>query len=142
MQAQEVEELEWKILDTVVLEEDKKVIDVAVPNANEIELWFYGRENDANDTMTNGNGSDGLEINGTNVSFFALTYLRRAGTMFYTHITAKITCGFLDGTISKKGNSELVGFTNVLENVESIKKISLKTNNLFKSGSKITVFYR
>ena len=138
----EVEEMEWKTLDTVVLEEDKNLITVAVPNAKEIELWFYGRENDAGDTMTSGNGSDGLRINGITVSNYALAYPRRVGTMLYTHVTAKIACGFLDGTISKKGNNELVGFSSVLANVESIKEIAFATNNLFKSGSKITVFYR
>ena len=42
----------------------------------------------------------------------------------------------------KKGNNELVGFQNLLTNVESIKEISLVTNNLFKTGSKVTVLYR
>lgn len=76
------------------------------------------------------------------VSNYPLTYLRKAGSEYYTKITAEIINGFLDGTISKKGNNELVGFQNLLMNVESIKEISLVTNNLFKTGSKVTVLYR
>lgn len=84
----------------------------------------------------------GVRINNKGVSNYPLTYLRKAGSEYYTKITAEIINGFLDGTISKKGNNELVGFQNLLTNVESIKEISLVTNNLFKTGSKVTVLYR
>ena len=35
---------EWKTLDTVVLEEDAKIITVKIPDANEIIVLFWGRE--------------------------------------------------------------------------------------------------
>ena len=144
MNGQEDDEMkEWKTLDTVVLEEDAKIITVKIPDANEIIVLFWGRENNGDDSISGtGVGSDGLRINNKGVSNYPLTYLRKAGSEYYTKITAEIINGFLDGTISKKGNNELVGFQNLLMNVESIKEISLVTNNLFKTGSKVMVLYR
>ena len=80
--AQEVEEMkEWKTLDTVVLEEDAKIITVKIPDANEIIVLFWGRENNGDDSISGtGVGSDGLRINDKGVSNYPLTYLRKAGS--------------------------------------------------------------
>lgn len=43
MNGQEDDEMkEWKTLDTVVLEEDAKIITVKIPDANEIIVLFWG----------------------------------------------------------------------------------------------------
>lgn len=133
--------LEWKELDELVLNDDAKEIIVSIPNASEIMAIFFGRENNSDDTLS-GNASDGLLINGYNVSYYQLTYVRGRGTNFHTIVKAKCIKGYIDGTISKKGNSEMVGFTKIIENAESIKSITFQTNNLFKSGSKLKVLYR
>ena len=144
MNGQEDDEMkEWKTLDTVVLEEDAKIITVKIPDENEIIVLFWGRENNGDDSISGtGVGSDGLRIKNKRVTNYPYTYLRKELREYYKKITAKEINGFLDGTISKKGNNELVGFQNLLMNVESIKEISLVTNNLFKTGSKVMVLYR
>ena len=65
MNGQEENEMkEWKTLDTVVLKEDAKTITVKIPDANEITVLFWGRENNGDDSISStGVGSDGLRIN-------------------------------------------------------------------------------
>lgn len=137
------EMLQWKELDEVILNDDAKIIEVSIPNASEIIAIFFGRENNSDDTLNTTSGaSDGLSINQIRVSTYPLTYIRINGFSFHTIVRAKCVRGFIDGTISKKGNSEMVGFSGIIENAESIKSITFATNNLFKSGSKLKVLYR
>lgn len=70
MNGQEENEMkEWKTLDTVVLKEDAKTITVKIPDANEITVLFWGRENNGDDSISGaGAGSDGLRINDKGVS--------------------------------------------------------------------------
>ena len=60
MNGQEENEMkEWKTLDTVVLKEDAKTITVKIPDANEITVLFWGRENNGDDSISGtGAGAD------------------------------------------------------------------------------------
>lgn len=141
--AQEVEEMkEWKTIERRVLEEDTKSISIDIPNAKDVMLVFYGRENSLEDNKAPGNGSDGLRINGNAVSNANLTYIRPQGTNFYTIVYAKVINGYIDGTISVKGNNGISGFSYVITNADYIRNIYLVTNNYFKKESWVEVYYR
>lgn len=133
---------EWKTIERRVLEEDTKGIAVEIPNAKEVMLVFYGRENSLEDNKAPGGGSDGLRINGKTASNAMLTYIRPQGTNFYTIVYAKVINGYIDGTISPKGNNGISGFSNVITNADYIRDIYLATNNYFKKESWVEVYYR
>ena len=143
MNGQEENEVkEWKAIERRVLEEDTKRISIDIPNAKEVMLVFYGRENSLEDNKESGAGSDGLRINENIVSNAMLTYVRPQGTNFHTIVYAKVINGYIDGTISPKGNSVINGFSNVITNADYIRNIYLITNNYFKKDSWVEVYYR
>lgn len=133
---------EWKTIERRVLEEDTKNISIDIPNAKVVMLVFYGRENSLEDNKPSGFGSDSLRINGNTVSTATLTYIRPQGTNFHTIVYAKVINGYIDGTISVKGNSGISGFSNVITNADYIRNIYLVTNNYFKKESWVEVYYR
>lgn len=48
------------------------------------EFWFvfYGRENNKNDTLADGDGDDSISVNGVKVLERPLAYIRKRGTCF------------------------------------------------------------
>ena len=132
----------WKSIERRVLEEDAKNINIDIPNAKEVMLVFYGRENNTDDTMTNTNGSDGVRINDAGVVNCVVTYVRPRGTNLYTFIYAKVINGYLDGCVKPKGNKEQYNFSNTIVNMDSIRSMTLASNNYFKKESWIEIYYR
>lgn len=143
MNGQEENEMkEWKTIERRVLEEDTKSISIDIPNAKEVMLVFFGRENSLEDNKANGSGSDGLGINGNIVSNAMLTYIRPHGVNFHTIVYAKVINGYIDGTISPKGSNVISGFSNIITNADYIRNIYLVTNNYFKKESWVETYYR
>ena len=133
---------EWKAIGRRTLEEDTQIINVEIPNTQDVMLVFCGRENSLEDNKANSLGSDGLRINDLVVSNAALTYVRPQGTNFHTIIYAKVINGYIDGTISVKGSNGISGFSNVIANADYIHSAGLATNNYFKKDSWLEVYYR
>lgn len=61
------------------------------------ELWFvfYGRENNKNDTLADGDGDDSISVNGVKVLERPLAYIRKRGTYFYTCGHFKLVGNFI-----------------------------------------------
>ena len=109
------------------------------------ELWFvfYGRENNKNDTLSDGDGSDYISVNSVKVLERPFTYIRKNGTYFYTCGHFKLVGNFIFGTVARcDGN----GATNTImvEPVQATKidDIIINTSNLFKGDSKFAVYAR
>lgn len=141
--AQEVEAMkEWKTIERRVLEEDTQRITVEIPNAQDVMLVFYGRENNVEDNLPGSNGSDSTNINGTTVINCNVTYIRPLGGNFYTFIYAKVINGYLDGCVRPKGNTQQYNFSKTDANIDSIHSIGIVSNNYFKKDSWVEVYYR
>lgn len=109
------------------------------------EFWFvfYGRENDKDDTLTNGDGSDGIYINDTRVLARPLVYIRKSGTYFYTVGHFKTVGEFVFGTVSRcDGNGTTSTYTVEPIQATKVDSITIVTNNLFKGDSKFAVYAR
>lgn len=109
------------------------------------EFWFvfYGRENDKDDTLTNGDGNDGIYINDTRVLARPLVYIRKSGTYFYTVGHFKTVGEFVFGTVSRcDGNGTTSTYTVEPIQATKVDSITIVTNNLFKGDSKFAVYAR
>lgn len=110
---------------------------------DEVYFILYGRENNADDTLANANGSDNITINGTRVLVKPLLYIRKSGTYFYTIGHIKQINNFIVGTVTLCDGGG-ANHTMQIEPVNSvlIDTISIVSNNLIKSDSKLTVYYK
>lgn len=128
---------------------DRNKLNVITKNWNDVlgytELWFvfYGRENNKDDTLTDGDGDDSISVNGVKVLERPLAYIHKRGTYFYTCGHFKLVSGFIFGTVARcDGN----GATNTItvEPVQATKidDIIINTSNLFKGDSKFAVYAR
>lgn len=126
-----------------LIEEDVKVIEFSDLSASELFVVFNGRENDADDSLSNGNGSDGLSVNGSRVYTGIFTYIRKEGNNFDTsvHVKANKTANVIDGEIKPRGNRTGYIFNN-LGSGSIINSFSIVSNNYLKAGSKISVYYK
>lgn len=126
-----------------LIEEDVRTIGFSDLSASELYVVFNGRENDADDSLPNGSGSDGLSVNGSRVYTGMLTYIRKEGNNFDTsvHVKANKTANVIDGEIKPRGN--ITGYIfNILGSGSIINSFSIVTNNYFKAGSKISIYYK
>lgn len=139
---QEEEMKEWKSLGKKTLEEDTRVIKIDIPNAKNVMVVFYGRENNLDDTKPNSNAQNSVSVNGSSVVNCSVTYVRPEGANFHTFIYAEVINGYLDGCIKPKGNTTQYGFSNVLADIDSIYSLGIVSNNYFKKGSWIETYYR
>lgn len=128
---------------------DKNTLHVITKAWNDVlgytELWFvfYGRENNKDDTLADGDGDDSISVNGVKALERPLAYIRKDGTYFCTCGHFKLVGGFIFGTVARcDGN----GATNTItvEPVQATKidDIIINTNNLFKGDSKFVVYAR
>ena len=133
---------EWKVYqEATPIGGDTKNIIFDDLNASEIMLVFNGRENNEEDTMPNGNGSDSVNINNTKVLANPFTYIRGKGVKFDTVLYAKVINGKIDGSTQPKGNDVIRGFTSLIAD-DVINKISIVTNNVFKAESTVALYYK
>ena len=126
-----------------LIEEDVKTIEFSGFSASELFIVFNGRENDADDSLPNGNGSNGFNVNGTRVYTAAFTYIRKEGNDLDTsvHIKANKTANIIDGEIKPRGKTTGYIFDKLVSG-SVINSFSIVTNNFFKSGSKISIYYK
>ena len=126
-----------------LIEEDVRTIGFSDLSASELFVVFNGRENDADDSLPNGNGSNGFNVNGTRVYTAMFTYIRKEGNNFDTsvHIKANKTANIIDGEIKPRGNRTGYIFERLVSG-SIINSFSIISNNYFKAGSKISVYYR
>lgn len=109
------------------------------------ELWFvfYGRENNKNDTLADGDGDDSISVNGVKVLERPLAYIRKRGTYFYTCGHFKLVGNFIFGTVARcDGNGTSQTFTTEPVQATKIDDIIINTSNLFKGDSKFAVYAR
>ena len=126
-----------------LIEEDVKIIRFSDLSASELFIVFNGRENDADDSLANNNGQDSFSVNEIIVYLGIFTYIRKEGNDFDTsvHIKANKTANIIDGEIKPRGN--ITGYIfNKLVSGSVINSFSIVTNNFFKSGSKISIYYK
>lgn len=126
-----------------LIEEDVKVIEFSDLSASELFVVFNGRENDADDSLSNGNGRDGLSVNGSRVYTGIFTYIRKEGNNLdaSVHVKANKTANVIDGEIKPRGNITGYIFNN-LGSGSIINSFSIVSNNYLKAGSKISVYYK
>ena len=126
-----------------LIEEDVKTIQYSDLSASELFIVFNGRENDADDSLPNGNGSNSFNVNGTRVYNGVFTYIRKEGNDFDTsvHIKANKTANIIDGEIKPRGNINGYIFDKLVSG-SVINSFSIISNNYFKSGSKISIYYK
>lgn len=126
-----------------LIEEDVRTIGFSDLSASELFVVFNGRENDADDSLPNGNGSNGFSVNGTHVYTGIFTYIRKEGNNFDTsvHVKANKTANVIDGEIKPRGNRNGYIFNN-LGSGSIINSFSIISNNYLKAGSKISVYYK
>lgn len=117
--------------------------DESLSPLDEVYFILYGRENNADDTLANASGSDNITINGTRVLVKPLLYIRKSGTYFYTIGHIKQINNFIVGTVTLCDGGG-ANHTMQIEPVHSvlIDTISIVSNNLIKSDSKLTVYYK
>lgn len=106
------------------------------------EFWFvfYGRENNKEDTLEDGNGNDSISVNGVRVIAKPLTYIRKSGTYFYTCGHFKLVGEFIFGTVARCDGNGVNTVTVEPIKAEKVDDIIIKTNNLFKGDSKFGVY--
>lgn len=134
---------EWiELKNEEILNSDVKTIELSGFNAKKLTIIFDGRENNEDDSMPNGNGSDSIGINGNSIYSGNIAYIRGAGTNFKTIIDVfgVAQSGYFNLYRQILGGSNFAAASNVVM-AESINSIKLTTNNLFKSGSKISAWY-
>lgn len=126
-----------------LIEEDVKTIEFSDLSASEIFIIFNGRENNADDSLANNNGQDSFNVNGKRVYGGIFTYIRKEGNNFDTTVSVKAnkTLNVIDGLIRPRGNKSIYGFENIASG-SIINSFSIATNNFFKSGSKISVYFK
>lgn len=125
------------------LENDVKFIGFNDLRASEILLIFNGRENNEDDTLENGIGQDGAYVNGKRVlTGTNFTYIRKEGFNFDTTLTSKVyNKKIIDGSICVRGNSTVKQFIEIIKESE-INSVKIVTNNYFKKGSTVTLYYK
>lgn len=109
------------------------------------EFWFvfYGRENNKDDTLVDGDGDDSISVNGVKVIERPLAYIRKNGTYFYTCGHFKHVSEFIFGTVARcDGNGAIQTFTTEPVQATKIDDIIINTSNLFKGDSKFAVYAR
>lgn len=128
---------------------DKNILNVITKNWNDelgyTELWFvfYGRENNKDNTLEDGDGDDSISVNGVKVLERPLAYIRKNGTYFYTCGHFKLVGGFIFGTVARcDGNGSTNTITVEPVQATKIDDIIINTNNLFKGDSKFAVYAR
>ena len=126
-----------------LIEEDVKTIEFSDLSASELLIIFNGRENDAEDSLPNGNGNNGFNVNGTRVYTAMFTYIRKEGNNFDTSVNVKVnkTANVIDGEIKPRGNRTGYIFDKLISG-SIINSFSIITSNFFKSGSKISVYFK
>lgn len=126
-----------------LIEEDVKTIKFSDLSASEIFIIFNGRENNVDDSLANNNGKDSFSVNGE-ISYSGIfTYIRKEGNNFDTTVSVKAnkTLNVIDGLIHPRGNKSIYGFEKIVSG-SIINSFSITTNNFFKSGSKISVYFK
>ena len=126
-----------------LIEEDVKTIQYSDLSASELFIVFNGRENNADDSLANGNGTDSFSVNGETSYNGIFTYIRKEGNNFDTTVSVKAnkTLNVIDGLIQPRGNKSIYGFVKIVSG-SIINSFSIRTNNFFKSGSKISIYYK
>lgn len=109
----------------------------------EIYFVFFGRENNADDSLPNGNGSDNITINNVRAIVKSLVYIRGKGAYFYASGKIELVNDFIVGQVARdEGN----GGTNIMAihpiQTKAIESISMFSNNLLKADSKLAVYAR
>lgn len=126
-----------------LIEEDVKTIKFSDLSASEIFIIFNGRENNVDDSLANNNGQDSFRVNGEKSYSGIFTYIRKEGNNFDTTVSVKAnkTLNVIDGLIHPRGNKSIYGFEKIVSG-SIINSFSITTNNFFKSGSKISIYYK
>ena len=126
-----------------LIEEDVKTIKFSDLSASEIFIIFNGRENNVDDSLANNNGQDSFSVNGEKSYSGIFTYIRKEGNNFDTTVSVKAnkTLNVIDGLIHPRGNKSIYGFAKIVSG-SIINSFSITTNNFFKSGSKISIYYK
>lgn len=109
----------------------------------EVYSVLYGRENNVDDTLADGNGANSLLINDIRRSSKSLLYIRKRGTYFYTYGHIILCSEFIFGTVTRCDGQGTGTVTTIEPSHNSqINTIKLISNNLIKSDSKLGVWFR
>ena len=107
----------------------------------EIYFVFFGRENNADDTMANANGNDNITINNVRSIVKSLAYVRKKGNYFYTVGKIELVNDFIIGQVAR---DEGQGGTSIMAikpfQAKAIENISIVSSNLLKADSKLAVY--
>lgn len=109
----------------------------------EIYFVFFGRENNADDSLPNGNGSDNITINNVRSIVKSLLYVRGKGNYFYTFGKIELVNGFIFGQVCRddgQGGNSIMSIKPL--QAETIDNISIVSNNLLKADSKLAIYAR
>lgn len=125
---------------------DTKRLDILSSNPKgykEIYFVFYGRENNADDTMENTNGNDNITVNNVRVIVKSLAYVRKKGECFYTVGKIELVNDFIWGQCFRddgQGGTSIMGSTPL--QAKTIDNILIVSNNFFKDDSKLAIYAR
>lgn len=107
----------------------------------EIYFVFFGRENNVDDSLPNGNGNDNITINNVRSIITSLVYIRGKGTYFYTYGKIEVVNDFIIGQVARddgQGGTSIRTITPL--QAKTIDNISIISNGLLKADSKLAVY--
>lgn len=107
----------------------------------EIYFVFFGRENNADDSLSNGNGNNNITINNVRCIIKSLIYIRGKNNYFYTYGKIELVNDFIFGQVARDNG---LGGESLMEikplQAKTIDNISIISNNLLKGDSKLAVY--
>lgn len=139
---EEEEMAEWKVLqEPTLIGEERNALEYEIPKAKEVMFIFYGRTNDAENSLSNAADNCSIWVNGVRVGVPPFTYVRGEGICYHTVLRIVAQNGYIDGTISPKGGWSIHAFSDILFGDE-IETLSVRSNRLFKAESTVAIYYR
>lgn len=107
----------------------------------EIYFVFFGRENNVDDSLPNGNGNDNITINNVRSIVKPLVYIRGKDNYFYTYGQIKLVNDFILGQVARddgQGGTSIMTISPL--QAKTIDNISIISNALLKADSKLAVY--
>ena len=107
----------------------------------EIYFVFFGRENNVDDSLSNGNGNDNITINNVRSIVKPLVYIRGKDNYFYTYGQIKLVNDFILGQVARddgQGGTSIMTISPL--QAKTIDNISIISNALLKADSKLAVY--
>lgn len=107
----------------------------------EICFVFFGRENNADDSLPNGNGNDNITINNARCIVKPLIYICGKNNYYHTYGKIELVNDFIFGQVALDNGAGGANFMEIQPlQAKTIDNISIISNNLLKGDSKLAVY--